>query len=340
MRTFVWLASSGLLWLVLIQFAPDAGVPPQLVSLARSIYIGTFAIFMMIEIRRPTDVLPAMTLNPKELLWYLAPTVSVVALWWISPSLQMTWRLGLILGAFYAAQLCVQLLRTKRNSMRSGSWDLLPPLLLALLLLTDKVAWVIAGLSLAFLATLLAKRYPPKQHVADSLIMQLPSLCIAPVALIALRDTFELSTAIDRSHMEVGGMVVNAIGAAIWTSVIMRSKRIARHASALWGAGCIGAFTLAASGAATSPVNYAFGALIAAELLRGSLWLGLTAVLADSQRWQGFAINAAATTLPIAALLIARRWVLPHQIIAVYAALHAAVPLVLWMLKPRPVKSH
>lgn len=336
MRTFVWLLVSGVLWLLLIQLAPRLDVPPQLISMLRSVYLGSFSIFMMVEIRRKdaqeTTKVPTLSLN--TIVWYLVPVLSVLLLWWLSPKLQMTARLWIMMGGFYLLQLNVLAFRSARSGMRSGVWELLVPVVLLPLLLHDVVAMTSVVIGSALLLLLIILHRPTTKNgceVADSLIMQLPSLCIAPVVLIVLRDVLGSTSILDRSKLELLGMVINGIGSALWTATVMRSVKLGIASVFLWGLGIIIALTLNFTPNAAS-ATYVIGAMLLAEVLRGSLWLGLTQIMSHCDRWQGFAVNAIATVLPLMALLIAHHLLAAQDLILFYAACHVLVPLSLWAL--------
>lgn len=335
MRTFAWLLFSGILWLLLIQWAQDLAVPPQLISLARSLYLGTFAVFMMVEVRRKPDqeMGGVSVLSVHNLVLYSVPAMSVLVLSWLSPSLLMTHRLWVVILGFYLLQLGILTLRSARSGMRSGIWDLLIPIVLLPLLLNDAVAViaVILGAVLLIRHILETPELPPArgQQVSDALIMQLPSICIAPVALILLRDVLSTNSTLDRADMEMLGMIINGVGAALWSATVMRSQRLVSASVILWGSAIASAVALALV-LDTSSATYVVGAMLISEALRGSLWLGLTWLLSDSRRWQGFIINGFSTALPLAALFAANTQILSQYVIFFYAAFHVLVPLSLW----------
>lgn len=333
MRTFVWLLFSGGLWLLLIQLAPKLDVPPQLISMFRSVYLGTFSIFMMIEIRRKDDLEKSSspTLSLSNIAWYLVPMLSVLLLWWLSPELQMTARLWIMMGGFYLLQLNLLAFRSARSGMRSGIWELWVPVALLLLLLHDAVAMGSVVLGSSLLLWLIHRPTTRDgREVADSLIMQLPSLCIAPAVLIVMRDVLGTTSMLDRANMEMLGMLINGIGSALWTATVMRSVRLGIASVFLWSLGITTALMLNFALAATSAA-YIIGAMLVAEVLRGSLWLGLTHILSNCGRWQGLAVNAIASALPLTALLAAHHLFAAKNFILFYAACHVLVPLSLWV---------
>ncbi len=330
--------------MVLLLSVGEAEVPPQLITLARGISIGTFSIFIMVEIRRSTTkTSSALTLNPLEMLWYLAPTTSVFALWLLSDSLNISTQLWLILGAFYLIQLIVQLIRSNRGELRSGVWEIAPPILLAVLMLRDWLSWVGLALGGGFLLFAMAKRGPARHGVTDSLVIQLPSLCIAPVITILLRDSVETISVLSRGHLEAVGMIINGCGGALWTAIVMQSQRLVFFSIAATLGGILTACVLAFGPAIDSPVISAVGALLALEMLRGSLWLGVTGILIGVGRWRGFIISAISTAFPVIALVASRNITTDQYVLGLYAALHILVPvavIVLWKYgKPNPVSA-
>lgn len=341
MKTLAWLLLSGVLWLLLIQVAAELAVPPQLISMARSLYLGTFAIFMMMEIRsrsaQENTAVPA--LNATNIVWYSVPALSVLVLWLLSPELRMTGHLWIVIGGFYLMQLLLLALRSARSGMRSGAWELMVPFLLLPLLLHEALAIgaIVFGalMMLWHIRTSPPPDYSSERPVVDALIMQLPSLCIAPVALILLRDVIGANSTLERANMEILGMIVNGVGSALWTTAVMRKVRLISASIMLWGLASAIALTLDLVLDAAS-ITYVICAMLLTEVLRGSVWLGLTQLLTDSSRWRGFALNAVATAFPLATLLSAHHLFSAQRFILFYAACHVLVPLSLWSLRCDP----
>lgn len=333
MRTFIWLVAAGLAWLGLLQLSALLGFPPQLVSLARSCYIGTFSIFMMLELRREeTDVHQfSSSLRVADIGWFLVPLSTVVVLAGFSRDLILTPKVIATIGVFYSCQLCLLFMREKLGKMRMAAWDLAPPLVLVVLIFSPEAVLITAIFCVIFLAALLWQGGSKTKSggVADSLIMQLPSLCLAPALLIAIRDQVDFGANISRAHIETFGMIVNGLGAALWTALVMRaSQHLSRWSSILWFAGSVSAgLSLLISHSLISSAV----AILVAEMIRGALWLGMTQFLRTSTRWVGFSINLLGTALPFGALWVARLGFDVNHMMPVYAAFHIAVPLTLWL---------
>lgn len=334
MRTVGWLILAGLLWLGLVQTSVYFGYPPQLISLARSGYIGTFAIFMMMELRRTRDSAAVgwsrLGLHYSQVGWYLVPLISLFLLERFSTDLKLSLPQIAVMAVFYACQLVVLIIRDALGQMRKAAWDSLSPLFLFLLLVSPYLVPAAAAAAVGFFLWMLMRGGASAKGPADSLIMQIPSLCIAPVVLIALRDEFDLGGQIPRADIETFGMIVNGVGAAIWTAVVMRAAdRLREFTVILWIAGLAAAFAIAllSEGILASAIG-----IVVAELFRGCLWTGTTHLLMKSARWAGFVINAAMTALPMIALLIARGFAGSHHLLLIYATFHALVPLAILLL--------
>lgn len=332
MKTFAWLATAGVIWLALVQVSEHLGYPPQLVTLARSGYLGTFAIFMLLDLRREgSDAVPErgfQGVNLEEFFWFLVPLLSLGILVAFSIDLVITPTVFATATVFYVCQLGLLIARNGLGQMRAAGWDLVPPLLLATLLLSPSVVLVAATVGVFFIAWALVRGAPAGRGAADSLIMQVPSLCLAPVLLIAIRDVFDFGGATSRANVETFGMIVNGVGAAIWTAVVMRvSNRLAKLAKVLWALGTTMALVLLLIPASVALFAVA---IVIAEIFRGSLWIGTTHLLKSTSRWSGFGINLVATGLPFTCLWLVRSSVEPHAVMTIYAAFHTAVPLSLW----------
>lgn len=333
MKTFGWLVASGVLWLLLVKWAQTLGVAPQWISISRTIYIGTSSIFLLLELRRAHYETGQRPEEPfgiplRELAWYTIPAFSTIPLAFLSSELKLEASAIAWLFSFWCLQLIVLVWRQSRNGIRSGLWDLIPPLILLAILLMPLRPWLAVLAGLVALAAATRTRGTIGEGPADSLIIQLPSLCLAPAALIVLRDSISQSALFDRSNMEALGMVVNGVGAALWTSIVMRTTRLVPLSAGLWIGGALAALV------ATLDLHSLWRvipALLAAELLRGSLWLATTATMARSGRWQGFTVNLFATCIPLLAVALAP-FVQARVVILLYAALHFLAPLGSWWL--------
>jgi len=222
-------------------------------------------------------------------------------------------------------------MRERLGQMRMAAWDLVPPAVLIVLIISPLVVLIAAMLCVTCLAVLLWRGggETKSSGVADSLIMQLPSLCLAPALLIAIRDHVDFGANISRAHIETFGMIVNGVGAALWTALVMRaSQHLSRWSNLLWLAGTVSAgFSLLISNALVSSAV----AILVAEMLRGTLWLGMTQLLRTSTRWIGFCINFLGTALPFGALWFASSGFDVNHVMLVYAVFHVAVPFTLWL---------
>ncbi|WP_066647134.1 MULTISPECIES: hypothetical protein [Sphingomonas] len=338
MKALFWLILSGGLWLVLVQLAGRLGLPPQFISLARSGYIGTFSIFMLLELRRG-EISTGGQFRPKALYLYLTPLLSLVVLALYSPDLKLTPYLVALMIVFYACQLMMLVVRSERGQIRSAIWDLLGPVLLLLLAL-HPIGLVVAGIGVAGFTVLLLRRpaEPGDARVEiDTVVLQLPSICIAPVVLIALRDVFDARELVDRAHVETFGLIVNGVGAALWTATVMRqSKALRQWSLVLWGASAIGAVLVAILGVGL--IGSAL-AIIVAEGFRGALWLGVTHLLSRMQRWQGFTFNLIATALPLVALWVGTEFMPQRLLLLLYAAFVLPVPLYAWFNRKATVNN-
>ena len=330
LRTFFWLVLSGGAWLVLIKLAPYFGIAPQWISLARSVYLGTFSVLLMVELRENS-----LSEQPAQVGalsgWLFVPALSIFGLWVTSPSLTFDRGLAVKLLCFYLLMLAILLLRARKRAMRMTSWDLLAPAALITLMMSPPGATALAApviLVWLWRQHCTCDSATHTSQVADSLVMQLPSLCIAPVILILLRDVFEVQSGLDRADVEVAGMLINGLGSAAWTAWVVRSKLLARGATLVW----LGGLALSLASSVTDhPLGVTLVSLLAAELLRGSVWLGITDVMSTARRWPGFAANVVATLLPLCSLLLLQRSVTPSIIMVLYASLHLAVPALLWV---------
>lgn len=334
MISLLWLILAGLAWLFLVQISSFFSFPPQLVSLARSGYIGIFSVFMMLELRREIsgriDSSNVIGLRFDEAGWYFLPLFSLVLLASLSHELILTPMAIITIVGFYVCQLYILFLREKLMGMRSAVWDLAPPLFFALMLLSPFIVFALTLFGFVGIALLLLqgrKSSSTSSDIADTLIMQIPSLCLAPVILIAIRDYIDIGGVFGRAQLETIGMIVNGVGAAIWTAVVMRSsKHLAQLATILW---CAAVVLVAMGLFISNALVVSILAVVSIELLRGTLWLGATHLLRFSSRWKGFAKNLAATALPFLALLVAHSNFNSRYFILVYATFHLAIPLVL-----------
>lgn len=331
MKALFWLLASGVLWLGLVQIAPQLGVPSQIVSLARSGYIGIFSIYLMVELRESDR---SASSRPTHLYLYLLPLVSLLLLAAFSSDFVLTPALLAMIGCFYLCAFAVINIRSERGEIRQAGWDLLAPGLLLLLML-DSLILIIGGVAALIYFAFVLRRPVDRQDAThlDALVVQLPSICIAPVVLIALRDVFDGGGAIDRTHVESFGLVVNGVGAAVWTAMVMRVgmplARVAMLAMLLWlvsfAAALLGAFL-------PQGIIISAGAILVAEGFRGAIWLGATAAMVNLPRSKGFAANLIATVLPLAALWIGKSYLTPAATLLTYAGFVLPIPLAAWLI--------
>jgi hypothetical protein len=328
-RSLFWLLMSGVLWLGLVQLAPQLGMPSQIVSLARSGYIAIFSIYMMVELRGASY---SSRYRPAHLYLYLLPLVSLVLLSLFSSDFVLTGSLLTVVGCFYLGAFALINIRSESGHIRNAGWDLLAPPLLLLLMLHPALAAAGGLMSLIYLAALFRRPLEEgagRAHL-DSFVVQLPSICIAPVVLIALRDVFDGGGMIDRTHVESFGLVVNGVGAALWTATVMRGAfPLERISLWLWTIGLAGAALEAVlpTGIVTSA-----SAILIAEVFRGSMWLGTTIALANLTRGKGLFANLIATVLPLVALWIGKDHLTPAATLLVYAAFVLPIPLAAWVI--------
>lgn len=264
-----------------------------------------------------------------ELTVYLVPLTTIAALALLTTEPIFTTHTVVQTLAFFFAQLSFLLFRSALGQMRMAAWDLAPPLLLVFIVWNDFNLAVTVLASIASIGWLLSRRSTSGARPADSLIIQLPSLCLAPVALIFLRDLFQTRLGMERADLETIGMIINGLGAAGWTATVMRTPTLLpRISNVLWLVGSLGAAFLTL---ANRSFIVAVGALLIAELLRGSLWLATTHMLRYSSRWIGFTINLFGTLLPLAALIVVKPLIASTTLIAVYSAFYVAVPIALYL---------
>lgn len=325
MKSVGLLIASGVLWLGLVQLSGMLGVPPQVVSLLRSGYIGTFSIFLLLELRQGGNRLADE--RPRALYLYLAPLISLVILGYYSPDLALTPRLLALAAAFYACQFMLLYGRTALGQIRSAVWDLVPPLILLLLAL-GPVPLVAAALAAVFFLRWLFSRpvaSTGQTEAMDSVIMQLPSICIAPVVLIALRDVFDAQQSLPREHVESFGLIVNGVGAAVWTAAVMRApERLRGWSAMLWIASTAAAGVLIFIPAGIFASAFA---IAVAEGFRGANWLALTHLMKQVPRWRGFWLNLLATVLPLVALWLGTHQLPARYLLLVYAVFLLPMPL-------------
>lgn len=329
MRSLLWLLVSGGLWLGLVQFAPHLHMPSQIISLARSGYIAIFSIYMMVELRGASY---SSRYRPGHLYLYLLPLVSLVLLSLFSSDFVLTGSLLLVIASFYLSAFALVNVRSESGHIRNAGWDLLAPPILLLLMLHPLLtaAGGIAGL--IYLVKLFHRPLEPESNHShlDSFVVQLPSICIAPVVLIGLRDVFDGGGMIDRTHVESFGLIVNGVGAAVWTAIVMRGTfPLERMALGLWVLGFFGALigAILPAGIVTSA-----GAILVAEGFRGAMWLATTVALANLTRGKGFAANLVATILPLIALWIGKGHLAPATTLLLYAGFVLPVPLAAWAI--------
>jgi len=236
-KALLGLLVSGVLWLGLVQLAPNLGVPPQIVSLSRSGYIAIFSIYMMVELRGAQY---SREHRPRHLYLYLLPLFSLFLLSLFSSDFKLTYSLLSLVGCFYLCAFSLINMRSEAGGIRSSYWDLFAPPILLVLMLNQYLllaGWIFCLVYLVRLIRRPAAKVADDLHL-DAIVVQLPSICIAPVVLIALRDVFSGGGMIDRAHVESFGLVVNGGGAAVWTAIVMRQtcRSAGRHSCCGWGA--------------------------------------------------------------------------------------------------------
>lgn len=307
MSQFLFLLISGVLWLLVVLAAPHLGLDPQWVSLLRGAYLGMFSIALVVDLRRADD---RIAHDPTASWFYLIPIVSLGLYNLFGAESGATWRQVAILGSFLVVLMMLVRLRELRGGMKTGWWELLPPPLLMLALFFAPYAWpIFVILIILLLAQDLRKLRDVKSASFDAVIMQLPSFCLAPVVLVLARDGVTLSPDVSRSTVEVMGLVINGIGGALWTALVMRGReRLAALSVVMWGAGLIGALVATVSGMVTPVPIFQIVVLLGVfEALRGSLWLLTTHFLTYMPRWRAAAVNLAATLLPFIGALVMHR---------------------------------
>jgi hypothetical protein len=329
MKSLFWLLVSGVLWLALVQIAPHLGIPSQIISLARSGYIAIFSIYMMVELRGASY---SSQYRPSHLYLYLLPLVSLVLLSLFSSDFTLNVSLLTVIGCFYLSAFALINRRSETGHIRNAGWDLLAPPMLLILMLHPVLTLVGGAAGVAYIVRLFLRPLEPAAEHAhlDSFIVQLPSICIAPVVLIALRDVFDGGGLIDRTHIESFGLIVNGVGAAVWTAMVMRSSfPLERAGLLLWVLGFAGAIvgTILPTGIVTSA-----GAILIAEGFRGAMWLGTTVALANLTRGKGLLANLAATILPLVALWIGKDHFAPATMLLLYAGFVLPIPLMAWAI--------
>ena len=337
MRSLFWLLVSGVLWLGLVQLAPHLYIPSQIISLARSGYIAIFSIYMMVELRGASY---SSKYRPRHLSLYLLPLFSLILLSMFSSEFVLTRSLLSIIASFYLMAFAIINIRSELGQIRNSAWDLLAPPVLLILMAHPFLTVTGSVLSCAYIARLFRRPLNRDEGHAhfDSFIVQLPSICIAPVVLIALRDVFDGGGVIDRTHIESFGLIVNGVGAAVWTAAVMRATfSLERAALLLW----VVSFTGAVIGAALPQGTItSAAAILVAEGFRGSMWLGTTVALANLNRGRGFTLNLIATILPLAALWIGKDHFMPAVTLLMYAGFVLPVPLAAWaILRARGVAA-
>lgn len=305
MNQFVFLLVSGVLWLGLVTLAPDLGFEPQWVSLFRAVYLGMFSIALITDLRsrgRSEDE----NRSPTPIWFNLVPVISVLVYATLGSTKEPGWRELAIFGSFFAMLLLILGIRERLQQMRAGKWELLPPLGLGLCILFGVYLFPFLIIACIWFYTRKSmKSGPVDPKSIDSIIMQLPSFCIAPVILILLRDTVYIPPGVSRSTVEVMGLVSNGVGAALWTAIVMRANLpLRRFAIGLWAAGGAGGLILPLVWPWIEPaLLQVLGALFLLELLRGAGWILTTYFLTYMARWKGALMNLAMTLLPLLATM-------------------------------------
>jgi hypothetical protein len=330
MKSFLWLVVSGIAWLVLVQASELLNCPPQLVTIARSASLGCHAMFLLLDLRDDAEgtgvgAVP-QGIGLTNLLWFMVPAAPAFVLHATSDEFTLSVGDVLVLGTFYASQLAVLFARQGAGAIRSPRWELLPPVLLSVYLVSVTACVLGALATLAYLSYRLLKEPKASAHVSHWLVIQLPTLLVAPAILVGIRDQFDMQGQLPRDNVETIGMIINGLGASAWMTMVMRAPHVlVRTSGFLWMIGlCIGlSLVILPSGYAAAAV-----AVLSAELFRGSAWLGTTHIQTRASKLAGFCAGLVAAVLPLCALLLGREVSqTPWLFLMIYGLLHVPFPL-------------
>lgn len=269
-------------------------------------------------------------IGPRDLLVRAVPLSSGAILFALSSTISLDAKavLGLV-SAIMTLNMYLDIRRVY-GGLNSGKWDLLVPVLIWPILISQWVAIICLMASSYFYMRCLTLKRGDASAINASLIAQLPSICIGPAVILLLRDQIDLSIAMPRVSIETFGMIANGIGSALWTSIVMRARNILCPTSIVtWLVG------LAFGGLYAVGIPNAFlGALVALvtlEMLRGSLWLGLTDLILSSDAWKGFRLNMLFTAIPFVSMLIVRETGAVKWFFVAYGLCHLpAVLILIW----------
>lgn len=315
MKTFFWFLVSGVVWLALIWFSASLDVPPQLISLAHSGYIGLFSVFLILEMKNATDASSeAGGEKPKasylirlhDLPWLFVPLLSVVLLSVVSKDVVIALKEFWLVFGFFCLCLLLLIFRIGRRNVRSISWEVIPPILfLVVIIAPDYLMAAVVAICLGSIFVMVSRSggQSGATTATDSLFSQLPSLCIAPVVIIALRDHVDVRGVVERQYTEILGLVINGVGGALWGSIVIRKANLLTPLSlALW---CGGAAVLFVAWMVDWSIASVAIGLVALELFRGCQWLGLTHLLLAHDKWVAFFLNLFLTICPIGVIFVA-----------------------------------
>jgi len=320
---FFWFLVSGVTWLGVVWISPQLDVAPQLVSLGHSGYIGIFSVFLILELRGPGDERSGNVAFRKiDLPWLFVPITSVFLLGLVSDEFRITYANVVAVLSFFCVSLVSLVFRVNTGAVRKVAWEVLPPFMLLVVLMLPIYAQIgLAAVSLSAALMMLSRPDPAASSgpgVGDALLSQLPSLCIAPAIIIALRDYIDFGDGVGRQYTEMFGLVVNGVGAAAWNAMVIRfGPKLDLFTYALWLSGTVFALLSLAIGL---PLLQALVLLGAFELLRGSQWLGITRLLLIHRGLAAFMLNLILTLTPILVIVAGERW-LPKSYEGIAAAL-------------------
>lgn len=307
MNSFFWFLASGLTWLGVVWASPELNIAPQLVSLARSGYIGLFSVFLILELRATAgEGGGQVAFRRADMPWLFIPITSVFLLGTISDEFQITTSNIVAVLSFFCASLLTLLIRANRSTIKNVAWEVLPPILFLVVVVVPiwaQITLATACLTVAFRGLRRADPAISAPGVGDSLFSQLPSLCIAPAIIIGLRDYIHFGDDVGRQYTEMFGLVVNGVGGAAWGAMVIRfGQKLDLFTYALWLAGTV---TVLFSLAMHPEILQALFLLAAFELLRGSQWLGITRLLLIHRGVIAFLINLVLTVVPVLAIVLA-----------------------------------
>ncbi|AOF99762.1 putative membrane protein [Blastomonas sp. RAC04] len=308
MNSFFWFLVSGVTWLGVVWISPELHIAPQLVSLARSGYIGLFSVFLILELRGSgVEGGGQVAFRQADLPWLFVPITSVFLLSAISDEFQITPTDIVAVLCFFCTSLLTLIFRVTRGTIKNVAWESLPPILFLIVIVLPIYAQIaLAAVFLIVAIRGLGRADPAASSgpgVGDSLFSQLPSLCIAPAIIIGLRDYINFGDDIGRQYTEMFGLVVNGVGGAAWGAMVIRfGQKLDLFTYALWFAGVA---MVLVSLAIPPEIVQALFLLAAFELLRGSQWLGITRLLLIHRGLAAFLINLVLTLVPVLAIVLA-----------------------------------